>query len=97
MGYTERYTLNSLIITSNIGSGLTYRLKYRAGNIHGWGDFSDVAYILAATVPSAPTGEPQTSVLVGETDVTISWQAPANLGGENVPITFYKVEILMLD
>ena len=97
VGFTEKYTLNSLLITSNIDSGSTYRLKYRAKNIHGWGGFSEVTYILAATVPSAPVGEPQTQVLADETDVTIIWQAPSNFGGENVAITFYKVEILMKD
>ena len=58
VGFTENYTLNSLLITSNIGSGRTYRFQYRAKNIHGWGPFSPVANILAATVPSAPLGEP---------------------------------------
>ena len=73
VGFKELYTLNSLMITSNIGSGRTYRFQYRAKNIHGWGDFSPISYILAATVPSAPVGEPETQVLTDETQVTISW------------------------
>jgi hypothetical protein len=58
VGYTTPYTLNSILITSNIASGRTYKFKYRAQNIHGWGEFSDEAEILAATIPSAPDGEP---------------------------------------
>jgi hypothetical protein len=95
VGFTEKHTLNSVLITNGIVSGSTYRLKYRAKNIHGWGSFSEAAYILAATVPSAPVGEPQTKVLTDETDVTIAWQAPSSFGGANVPIEFYNVEILM--
>ena len=71
VGQTTLYTLNSLLITSNIGSGRNYRFKYRAKNIHGWGGYSPVSYILAATVPSS------------------------NVGGENVEIIHYKVEILL--
>ena len=58
VGFTELNTLNSILITSNVGSGKTYRFRYRAKNIHGWGDYSEVSYILAATVPSSPVGEP---------------------------------------
>lgn len=56
VGRSSVYTLNSRVITSNIDSGRTYRFRYRAKNIHGWGEFSPIEYILAATVPSAPTG-----------------------------------------
>ena len=95
VGQTTLYTLNSLLITSNIGSGRNYRFKYRAKNIHGWGGYSPVSYILAATVPSSPVGEPETKVLEFETTVTITWQKPSNVGGENVEIIHYKVEILL--
>jgi hypothetical protein len=51
-GFTSPYTLNSITITDQITSGLTYTLRYRAHNIHGWGDFSNEVEILAATIPS---------------------------------------------
>jgi hypothetical protein len=53
VGFTTPYTMNSIIITSGITSGVTYRLKYRDHNALGWSDFSPVAQILAATVPTA--------------------------------------------
>jgi hypothetical protein len=34
--------------------GTTYRYKYRARNINGWGDFSPEAYLFAAGVPETP-------------------------------------------
>ena len=73
VGFTTPYTLNSRLITSNIGSGRSYRFHYRAKNIHGWGPYSPIAFILAATVPSVSIGEPETRVLTAETDVTITW------------------------
>lgn len=97
VGFSAAYTLNSILITSNIASGRTYRCQYRAQNIHGWGDFSDVTEILAATIPSVPVGEPETSIDIAETRVKLQWQAPSNLGGDGVPLTAYRVEILLAD
>ena len=96
VGFSSLYTLNSILITS-IASGRTYRFQDRAQNIHGWGDFSDITEILAATSPSVPFGEPETSVDPAETQVKILWQAPSNLGGDGVALTAYKIEILLSD
>ena len=38
----------------NVTSGTVYRYKYRASNINGWGDFSDIGYLFAANAPSQP-------------------------------------------
>jgi hypothetical protein len=40
VGFTSYYSLNSILISSNINSGFTYKLRYRAHNVHGWSDFS---------------------------------------------------------
>jgi hypothetical protein len=32
-------------------TSLVYRYKYRARNINGWGEFSDVGYLYAADLP----------------------------------------------
>jgi hypothetical protein len=90
VGYTTKYTLNSILISSNINSGLTYRLRYRAHNVHGWSDFSPEVEILAATIPGSPS-EPQTQI--SGTDVIFSWAAPTNTGGDLVQITNYIVEM----
>lgn len=84
--------MNSVVITSNIKSGLNYRLKYRCHNVHGWSNFSPIVFIQAATLPG-PTTQPS-STIVG-TNVTFNWSVPVNTGGQNVIITSYLVEILL--
>jgi hypothetical protein len=87
---TSPYTTNSKEITTAISSGLLYRVRLRAYNVHGWGLYSPVAEILAATLPGAPD-EP--TVTVVGTGVQISWSSPANPGGLGVPVLAYRVEI----
>lgn len=65
------------ITTTNIVSGLHYRLRYRARNEIGFGDYSDIAYILTASAPNNPT---IMSVTIVGTDVIISWSMPYNSG-----------------
>ena len=36
------YTLNQVLISSSVQSGLSYQVKYRAQNIYGWGDYSPI-------------------------------------------------------
>ena len=91
---TAPYTLNSQTITTAINSGLSYRLTYKAYNVHGWGPDSPIATVIAATLPDPPLA-PTLSV-VGS-DVQITWAAPTNTGGTSVAITAYRIEILLTD
>lgn len=91
---TNPYTLNSKIVTTAIASGATYRARYRAYNVHGWGAYSPIGTIAAATTPAA-TPEPTLSI-VG-TGVEISWPEPGDTGGDGVPLTSYRVELLLTD
>lgn len=88
------YTLNSKLWTTAISSGKFYKLRYRAYNIHGWGAYSPESTIVAATVPYAP-GEPALTIDV--TQVMITWTAPTNPGGVNIPILSYTIEIRLRD
>jgi hypothetical protein len=88
IGFTSPYTLNSLLVSSGISSGLTYRFRYRVHNVHGWGDFSPIGSILAAVIPEA-TGAPETTI--EDTNLKISWSAPLNSGGVLVEISSYRV------
>lgn len=76
------YTSNA-----NITKGVTYRLRYRAQNSIGWGPYSDISYILAATVPQAPP-EP---TYVGSTSSYITLNVPRSLDDSGSPITGYKL------
>ena len=84
------YLLNSKLVTTAIQSGATYRARYRAYNIHGWGPYSPEGEILAAIEPGQPS-EP--AISIDGTDVKIQWSAPADTGGTGVAITSYRVEI----
>jgi hypothetical protein len=64
--FTDLYYTTIVLATSyidtNVEKGVTYRYKYRARNINGWGDFSDVGYLFAADVPSQPSAPTLVSV-----------------------------------
>ena len=36
------YTLNSIVISTSIVSGLTYNVKYKVSNIYGFSSFSPI-------------------------------------------------------
>lgn len=91
---TDPYTLNSKVVTTAIASGATYRARYRAYNVHGWGEYSPIGTITAASMPAA-TSEPTLSI-VG-TGVQISWSEPSDTGGDGIQLTSYRVELLLPD
>ena len=41
----------STILTSEVVAGQTYRLRVRASNLHGWGEYSDELQVKAAGLP----------------------------------------------
>ena len=40
------------VSSAQVSKGGTYRFRYRAKNVYGWSDYSPVAYLLVASVPS---------------------------------------------
>ena len=78
----------TVLITDSILSGQTYTFQYRARNIHGWSNYSDPAQILASSVPSEPLNV-VTSIEAGNTQVSIAWDAPSDLGGDGITIDFF--------
>ena len=46
--------INSMLITTNIAKGSTYKLRFRARNVYGWSEWSPVTAILAGDKPKAP-------------------------------------------
>ena len=44
----------STIIRDGISKGKLYRFRYRASNINGWSVWSEVAYLSAFSIPTAP-------------------------------------------
>jgi hypothetical protein len=51
VGLSAESLLTTFTVTEGIIKGRQHRLKYRARNTVGWGQYSDSAFVLAATVP----------------------------------------------
>jgi titin len=78
--YTSVYTLSpSITISTGIERSNTYRVRYRAQNYNGWGDYSDVGYITAATVPSIP--DAPIYVSSSSTAIDLQFVPPDDNGG----------------
>ena len=67
--------------------GVTYRYKYRARNVNGWGEFSDITYLIAASKPEIPPAPALISVDAGE--ITLSFTPPQDTGG--AVVTLYEL------
>ena len=79
---------NTSLLT--LKTGLIYKFKYSASNIHGEGPLSDEVSILLAEKPSTPvalTRVDKTTLLAGQIKVT--WVQPIDQGGD--PVTGYKL------
>jgi hypothetical protein len=68
----------------------TYDARVRAKNIHGWGEFSEVASLLAAKVPD-DISLAATLSYTSSTTVRISWSEPNN-GGLTITETLVEVK-----
>ena len=60
--------LSTTASVSDLTEGTIYGFRYRARNIYGWGSWSPITYILAASVPNQPPAVDFTSA----TDNSIS-------------------------
>lgn len=87
--YGETSDSNLLTHTyTSVTQGTTYGFRYRAKNQFGWGDYSDVTYIVAATVPSAPP-KPE-FVSATDSSISLSFSLSSDNGGST--ITGYKLQ-----
>jgi hypothetical protein len=80
----QGFSTNSMSLTATkslgIYSGLYYRVRYRVKNAIGWGDFSDITYILSARRPDTPV--PPTITLWQGVNIRIVFYLPFNGGSE---------------
>ena len=86
-GVASQYTDLSFLQTTGISSTNRYRFRVAAKNKHGFGPYSDVLEVLAAVVPSVPTG-----VTTSHNGLfsTIAWDIPDENGAA---VDGYLVEI----
>ena len=54
IGFTSNSLLTTITVSQNVTKGRLNRFMYRAKNSVGWGPYSAVSSVLAATVPSRP-------------------------------------------
>ena len=87
-GYPADAVVLSHGVTSSIQVGQTYKFRYRAKNVHGWGPFSDSLNLIAARVANA--ADPVVTSNEG-THVKLSWTEPDYDGGTY--LTGFKVKI----
>lgn len=57
-----KMTLETQVRIDGLTQGLMYRIRYRAINQIGYGEWSDIAFERAANVPTAPPAPILTSV-----------------------------------
>ena len=62
-------SLDTEVLVQNLIQGATYRAQYRALNQIGAGQWSDIAYLLVATEPTAPLKP--VLLLIDETQIQI--------------------------
>jgi len=80
-----------IITKTDLTPGTVYQFRYRIKNIYGFSQYSPVAEIFAAKVPSIIT-TPTLSYV--DKSVKIKWTAPNNNFNT---IQGYKIEILEVD
>lgn len=85
---------NSLALTytiTGLATGLPYRFRLRARNIHDWGQYSNTVTVVPAGPPDTPAS---VSTVIDNIYVRFSWTEPETNGAD---ITAYKVWILKAD
>jgi len=88
VGGEEPFSLvTSYSITDGIERGLTYQFRYRTRNSAGWSGYSDIGYITASRVPSAPASPTLDSA--SATTIVLDFTESEDNGGS--PITSYEL------
>lgn len=86
-GDTSNHISLSAHTSTGIVKGLTYRVRYRAKNVNGWGEYSDITYIIAASVPDPPAKP----FYASSTDTTITLGLSPSVVNNGAPISSHKL------
>lgn len=65
-----------------VQSGEIYRFQYRSKNVNGWGEFSVISFIRAATVPERPLKP--TFNTATSTSITLDFNQGVSDGGKDI-------------
>ena len=80
-GYYTNSMATSYTVTGIVKSR-TYRFRYRAYNMYGWGPYSLTGYLLAAQLPGTP--DAPTFVSATETGIVMSLNLAVDNGGATI-------------
>ena len=89
IGFDSPFLAKLYTQTDGIVKGTLYRFKYRAKNVHGFGDFSPELQVIASTNPQAP--DRPKLIAVDSTKIQLELQPTLDNGGSSV--TDYKLYI----
>ena len=78
---THVLSTTALVTDPLIEEGTIYGFRYRARNIYGWGDWSPITYILAASVPDTPSSP--TFVSASDNSITVSLSFTGDSNGDH--------------
>ena len=86
------------VVVPNLTNGLFYSLRIRAFNIPGIAGiagvvsslFSNKIIIRPRTIPEKPTN--LQIIGLGNASVSLSWDAPTNTGGIEIPLLYYTIQ-----
>lgn len=88
VGYDSNSLLTVYTLKTGIVKGTTYRMRYRAKNLIGWGPFSQDAVILAANTPSIPP-RPTFNSFVAPNQLILNIFPVTDAGGD--AILYYEI------
>jgi len=83
--------LSLATIKTGLTISKTYKVRYRAKNIYGWGLYSDITDIKTIKVPAKP--EAVTAVITS-TNVLFTWTKPVDYGSA---VTGYNIQFKKKD
>jgi hypothetical protein len=79
--------LTTFTVTANIQRGRYYRFRYRAKNVIGYSEYSDVSYIQAVAAPTKPA----TPKFISATDTSITIQLFESADTNGVDVASYEI------
>ena len=89
VGSSTPFTASTFTQSTDVVKGTTYRFRYRAKNVHGFGAFSPELEVIAATVPQAPSRPELISVT--SSLIKLKFKATEDNGG--LPVSDYELWI----
>lgn len=87
-GFSSNFIDDVYFATASVEPGQTYRIKIRARNYWGWGDFSETITMKASTMPGQ-VQTPVTSIEATTGGIRVTWVEPDS---NSDTITAYKIE-----